>query len=165
MLTEVSGDILLSKAQVIAHGVAPNDHFDSGLALALRERWPAMVKDFRHYCRVSNPSSGTLWTWGGPGGVRIVSLLTQEPAPNKNAHPGQATSHNVGRALKALAAEIEKEGWTSVALPKLATGVGRMDWSEVKGLIDDHLGGVGCHLIVYSEYHAGVEAKEPVTQG
>ncbi|MFX3658299.1 MAG: hypothetical protein ACN6I7_03995 [bacterium] len=50
MLKEVSGDILLSNAQVIAHGVAPGDHFNQGLALSLRERYPAMAKDFRHYC-------------------------------------------------------------------------------------------------------------------
>ena len=30
MIHEVSGDILLTQAQAIAHGVAPNDHFDSG---------------------------------------------------------------------------------------------------------------------------------------
>jgi O-acetyl-ADP-ribose deacetylase (regulator of RNase III) len=42
MIKEVSGDILLSKAQVIAHGVAPNDPFHNGLALQLREQWPAM---------------------------------------------------------------------------------------------------------------------------
>jgi O-acetyl-ADP-ribose deacetylase (regulator of RNase III) len=39
MIHEVSGDILLTTAQAIAHGVAPNDHFDHGLALALRETW------------------------------------------------------------------------------------------------------------------------------
>ena len=33
MISEVSGDILLSKAQVIAHGIAPNDPFKQGLAL------------------------------------------------------------------------------------------------------------------------------------
>ncbi|MGV2462925.1 UNVERIFIED_CONTAM: Appr-1-p processing protein, partial [Pseudomonas aeruginosa] len=48
MIREVEGDILLSGAQVIAHGIAPQDHFDSGLALALRERWPSMVRDYRH---------------------------------------------------------------------------------------------------------------------
>ena len=34
----VSLDELLSRADLTAHGVAPNDHFDSGLALALRDR-------------------------------------------------------------------------------------------------------------------------------
>lgn len=38
MIHEVAGDILLTKAQAIAHGVAPNDPFDQGLARALREK-------------------------------------------------------------------------------------------------------------------------------
>ena len=42
MLKEVSGDILLTKAEALAHGVAPNDNFANGLALALREQWPAI---------------------------------------------------------------------------------------------------------------------------
>ena len=31
MLKEVSGDILLTKAKALAHGVAPNDNFANGL--------------------------------------------------------------------------------------------------------------------------------------
>ena len=40
MLHELSGDILLTKADVLAHGVAPNDDFKNGLARALREKFP-----------------------------------------------------------------------------------------------------------------------------
>ena len=48
-LKEVAGDILLTKADMVAHGVAPNDGYANGLALSLRQQWPAMYKDFRHY--------------------------------------------------------------------------------------------------------------------
>ena len=61
MIVEVAGDILLTKAHAIAHGVAPSDHFDHGLALTLREKYPAMAKDFRHYlhqCHRSPANSG-----------------------------------------------------------------------------------------------------------
>ena len=44
MIYEVSGDIVNSQAQVIAHVIAPGDHFNQGLALAIRERWPALAK-------------------------------------------------------------------------------------------------------------------------
>lgn len=44
MIKEVTGDILLSKADLLAHGISAFDPFDSGLALALRERWPSLVK-------------------------------------------------------------------------------------------------------------------------
>ncbi len=46
MIHEVKGDILLSHAQVIAHAIAPHDRFEHGLALSLREQWPAMVRDY-----------------------------------------------------------------------------------------------------------------------
>lgn len=75
MIKEISDDLLLSKAQVIAHGVAPNDPLYNGLALELREHSPAMYKDFRHYCQSNHPKPGTLWTWMRADGKRIVSLL------------------------------------------------------------------------------------------
>ena len=38
MIHQVSGDILLSRAQVLAHGVAANDPMNQALALQLQER-------------------------------------------------------------------------------------------------------------------------------
>ncbi|MCE2791654.1 MAG: hypothetical protein LW697_04265 [Blastopirellula sp.] len=75
MIQLVSGDILLTQAQAMAHGVAPFDHFNQGLALALREQWPAMVKDFRHWCHNQNPKPGEVWQWVGAGGHRIFNEL------------------------------------------------------------------------------------------
>ena len=48
----------------------------------------------------------------------------------------------------------------SVALPRLATGVGGLKWEEVKPLIQKHLADAGIPVIVYSEFHAGVAADE-----
>ena len=140
MIHKVSGDILLSKANVIAHGVAPNDDFHSGLALKLREQWPALYKDFRHFHHQEHPDAGTLWTWGTTGGLRIVNLFTQEAAPKSGGHGGKASVENVNHALRALHKLAEKEKFTSIALPRLATGVGGLDWSQVEPLIEKHLG-------------------------
>lgn len=160
MLKEVTGDILLTKAEAVAHGVAPNDNFASGLALSLREQWPAMYKDFRHYCQTVTPKTGELWVWAGIGGVRIANLFTQEPAPSHGANPGKATVANINHCLKALAKVIETENIKSVALPRLATGVGGLDWKDVKPLIEKHLGHLSIPVYVYTTFHAGVEAKE-----
>lgn len=161
MIHTVEGDILLTKAQVIAHGVAPNDHFDQGLALSLRKEWPAMVKDFRHWCHVHHPKAGGAWTWGGVGGARIVNLLTQDEARDNNAHPGKASLHNVRHALKELRKTVEKEGFESVALPRLATGVGGLEWTDVKPIIEEQLGDLGVPVYVYETFHAGQQATEP----
>jgi O-acetyl-ADP-ribose deacetylase (regulator of RNase III) len=161
VITKVSGDILLSDARAIAHGVAPHDHFNQGLALALRERHPAMVKDFRHYCHQENPKPGHAWVWAGPERI-IINLMTQEPAPDKKAHPGQATAHNVSHALKELRRILDDEVIPSVALPKLATGVGGMDWTDVEVLIQTHLGDLKIPVIVYETYEKDVKAAEAV---
>jgi len=161
VITKVRGDILMSDARAIAHGVAPHDHFNQGLALALRERHPAMAKDFRHYCHQENPKPGHAWLWAGPERV-IINLMTQEPALDNKAHPGKATAHNVSHALKELHAIVEKENIPSIALPKLATGVGGLEWAEVEPLIKAHLNDLGIPVIIYETYEAGAKATEPL---
>ncbi|HMQ22090.1 MAG TPA: macro domain-containing protein [Planctomycetota bacterium] len=160
MIREVSGDLLLSKAHTIAHGVAPNDPFDRGLALSLRERWPAMHKDFRHYCHQAHPKPGGIWFWGGPEHTRIVNLLTQEGSFDHGGKPGRATLSHVDHALKELRQHIEAEGVTSVALPRLATGVGGLEWDDVRPLIEKRLGDLAIPVLVYSKFVKGEAADE-----
>lgn len=160
MIRYVSGDILLSNAQAIAHGVAPNDDFGQGLAHALRDNMPAMYKDFRHFCHTAHPKSGSLWTWGGAEGPRIVALFTQDGDYGHGGKPGKATTAHVNHALKELAKEVRREGWTSLALPRLATGVGGLDWQDVKPLLEHHLGDLGIPVVVYDTYHPGQSADE-----
>ena len=100
--------------------------------------------------------------WGGAGGVRIVNLLTQEGGYGRGARPGRATIQNVRHSLRELAKMIEAESFTSVALPRIATGVGGLDWDEVLPVVEDTLGDAGIPIILYSEYQPGVTAKEPL---
>ena len=162
MIYEVEGDILLTSTECIAHGVAPGDHFSQGLALSLREEWPSMVKDFRHFCQTTNPKPGEVVMWGGAGGKRLVHLLTQEAAAVQGGRPGRATTVYVNHALRELRLFVEKEGIKSLALPRLATGVGGLKWEEVSPLITQHLGELAIPIHVYTVFHKGVKAKEEV---
>lgn len=164
MIHAVTGDILLSKAELTAHGVAANDHFDSGLALALRERWPGMVKDFRHWAKTEHPKTGSLWVWSGPdreGTRSIANLLTQEGDLHTGSRPGKATLSNVHNALKALASYCDEHGVKSLALPRLATGVGGLAWEEVEPLVREIFGARPLQVYVYTTFRAGVDANEP----
>lgn len=166
MIHEVSGDILLSKAHWMAHGVGVDDDFKSGLALSLRERFPALYKDFRHYCKTFSPKPGTMWAWSGVAGadqptMHIVSLFTQDPPKHKGGHPGRATTTHVNHALHALRKHADREKIRSLALPRLATGVGGLDWAEVQPLIQGTLGDAGIPVFVYTTFKAGAPAHEP----
>ncbi|MFA6015499.1 MAG: macro domain-containing protein [Gallionellaceae bacterium] len=161
MLHELSGDILLSGAKAVVQGVAPNDDFMHGLALQLRERMPAMYKDFRHHCQTSHPKPGELWTWMSSDGRFIVNLLTREAAYHHGTKPGDANVSNVNHALHKLRSFVQKEKVSSIALPRLACGVNGLDWNDVLPLIERHLGDLGIPVYLYTHYQKGVKANEP----
>jgi O-acetyl-ADP-ribose deacetylase (regulator of RNase III) len=160
MLREVTGDILESRAEAIAHGIAPDDDFHRGLALSLRERWPSMYRDFRHYCRTTSPKPGDAWAWKGAGGAWIISLFTQEPPGHDGGRPGKASISHVAHALKSLAKELEDKGVKSVALPRLATGVGGLDWEQVRSEIDKAFAKSDLDVYLYTSYRKGERAAE-----
>jgi O-acetyl-ADP-ribose deacetylase (regulator of RNase III) len=161
MIYEVSGDILLSKAQVLVHGTAPNDPMNQGLALSLHESYPAMHKDFHHWCHQQHPQPGEAWMWGSADGVRVVNLLTRTGGYERGSRPEKANLKHVRDSLRSLVKMVKKESFTSMAIPKLATGVGGLDWNDVKPLIQEKLGELDIPVYVYSEFHAGKQAAEP----
>jgi O-acetyl-ADP-ribose deacetylase (regulator of RNase III) len=100
----------------------------------------------------------------GADGVRVVSLFTQEGAEGHHGgRPGRASVTHVAHALKALHKLAEREKFPSLALPRLATGVGGLDWADVRPLLDQHLGSLGVPVYVYSRYMPGVAARETAT--
>ncbi|HTD89214.1 MAG TPA: macro domain-containing protein [Burkholderiales bacterium] len=86
--------------------------------------------------------------------VRRIPLIT--PAKPPDARPMQ----HVGHALKALRQMVETEKLTSVAFPRLATGVGGLQWHDVKPLLEQNLGDLQIPVIVYTTFHAGQAAAE-----
>lgn len=166
MIHAVQGDLLLSKAELIAHGVAPGDDWKNGLALALREKCPAMYKDFRHFCHQQSPKAGGLWLWRGVDHDgrqrRIACLFTQDPPAYEGGKPGKASTANVNHALHALKKLVETDKLRSVALPRLATGVGGLDWQHVAPLVQAQLGSLSIPICIYEKYVPGVAAQEPL---
>jgi O-acetyl-ADP-ribose deacetylase (regulator of RNase III) len=161
MIHEVAGDILETTAEAIVQGVAANDPMKQGLAAALHERYQAMHKDFHHWCRQQHPKLGSAWIWSGPGGVRVINLITQDGGYEHGSKPQRASVSTVNHALRSLRKLLADEGIASAALPRLATGVGGLDWAEVRPLVESQLGDIAADVYVYSEYVPGQKAAEP----
>lgn len=99
--------------------------------------------------------------WGGPDNVRIVNLITLEVTENHDHRHGKATLSNVRHALTACLKIIKAEKFTSIALPRLATGAGDLEWDAVLPLIETTLGGLDIPVYIYVVYHPGQQANEP----
>ena len=120
-----------------------------------------MAKDYRHYCKQQNPKAGNAWLWAGADAV-IINLMTQDPAKDERAHPQKASLKNVRGSLKALADIVADEKLTSVAIPRIATGVGGLEWSDVEPVIEETLGGLGIDIVIYDKYVPNTKADEDI---
>ncbi len=97
-----------------------------------------------------------------------TSILERNPAllllavlvHAQGAPPGKAEVSHVGATLKELAKELAQQKVKSVALTKLACGVGGLSWDSVKPLIEKHLGECETQVFVYEEFRSGVKAAE-----
>jgi O-acetyl-ADP-ribose deacetylase (regulator of RNase III) len=87
--------------------------------------------------------------------------LTQEGEHGHGAKPGRATLANVNHCLKRLRHELEKNEIKSLAMPKLATGIGGLEWGGVHQLVVQFLGDLPIPIYVYTTYHKGQQAIEP----
>lgn len=160
MIHEVTGDILLTSAQTIAHGVAANDPMDGGLAKTLRECFPAMHKDFHHWCHVQHPDPGDAWLWNKDKRKFIACLLTQDGGYGHGTRAGKATVANLNHALHALKKIITKQKLRSVSMPKIGAGKGGLPWEEVRDVIQHQLGDIDADIFIYTRHIARQKAKE-----
>lgn len=94
-------------------------------------------------------------------GVHILNLLTQEEALDHHSKPGKANIENVNHVLRASRHIIDKKGFKSIALPRLATGVGGLDWNSAMLLIRNHFGDLAIPVYIYTQFIKGKQAFEP----
>jgi O-acetyl-ADP-ribose deacetylase (regulator of RNase III) len=161
MIYKVEGDILLTKANAIVHGVGVNDTMDKGLAFKLHKLYPSLPKDLIRWCHQHDTKPGEAWMWVGQNNARIVNLIIHENTESNDHHYDKATLHNIRHALTALVKIVIFEKLTSIALPKLGTGLGDLDWDDVWPLIENNLGGLDIPVYLYVSYHSGQYADEP----
>ncbi len=55
---------------------------------------------------------------------------------------------------------VKKQDIKSLALPRLATGVGALDWEDVRPIVYKRLGELDIPVYIYTTYVAGQQASE-----
>ena len=153
MIKEVYGNILWSKSDAIIQGIAQNESFTQGLASSVKEEWPAIENDFKQRCGTTDMKPGDVWEWENSAGVNILNLVTHSESI-------KASLGSLDESLSRLPALVEKNGLKSLAIPKVGTDVGDLDWRDVKPLIEKHLGGLGVPVYLYSIFQKNIAAVE-----
>jgi O-acetyl-ADP-ribose deacetylase (regulator of RNase III) len=149
MIKFVSGDILKTKSHYLAQGVAIEspESLGTGLALKVSTKWPDAQKHFKQFTRSQNFLGGDIFvvrtTKSRPG---IIYIGTQPDMYH-------ASLSYLNRGLRKLARYCEKHEIESVSLPKIGTGLGKLDWEEeVKPLLMRHLEDQKTSFFVYEDF-------------
>jgi len=136
MIHYVKGDVTDAQQQVIAHGCNCSGGFGSGVAGAIRRKYPAVREAYlKHEPKTLGtcqyvPHADRIW----------VNAFTQQKYGRDGKQYADLTA--VGYCLADIADYMEANELVSIAMPKIGCGLGGLDWDQVsvlvEGLFEDH---------------------------
>lgn len=136
------GDIFDSPAQVIVNTVNCKGAMGRGLALAFKERYPAMFQVYQKECKTGKLRIGrpTLYQNSSPW---ILNFPTKYHwrLPSKLEY--------IEKGLEFLVANYQKAGIKSIAFPKLGTQNGKLSWDDVGPLMVRYLCQLDAEVYIY----------------
>ena len=130
MIKYISGDILQSKDEYIAQGVAvgSQEGLGTGLAFKLSSQFPEIQKLFKKYTRNTKFQAGDVFIGEIKGFSPGIIYIATQP----DMYHAELTYLNKG--LKRLKKVCESRGIKTVSLPKIGAGLGKLDWNRRSNL-------------------------------
>lgn len=117
----------MKKEYLLAHCVSVDCAMGAGIALEFRKRIPEMPDAMKKL----NPMIGDALPFQTRGGRTVLNLFTKEKYYHKPSYESFTES------IKAFREFVVKEGITHVAIPKLGSGLDKLNWNRVSGIIQD----------------------------
>jgi len=124
-----TGDLFSSTCPALGHGVNTLGRMGAGIAVEFRRRWPAMYDAYVEACRSGRLRPGGIFVYQAPDRL-IVNMATQ-----RGIGRGSARLEWVREAAR-LAGQLELE---SLALPRIAAGLGGLAWEDVADVLEAEL--------------------------
>ena len=133
MIRSVTGDILEASAEALVNTVNCVGVMGRGIALQFKQAFPDNFREYVAACRRGKVKPGRMGVFetGGAGGLRYIVNF-----PTKRHWRGKSRIEDIDAGLKALVAEVQARGIRSIAIPPLGSGLGGLNWSDVRPLIE-----------------------------
>lgn len=161
MLEFVKGDIFDVSADIRVNTVNCVGVMGAGVALAFKQRYPDMFKDYQRDCKGGRVTPGTMHVWKSLTGDWIINF------PTKRDWREPSRYEDIDAGLDDLRGYLDAVGPVTIALPALGCGHGGLDWDRVSRMITDKLDGVDAHVLVFepaASRQAGRTATERPTE-
>lgn len=136
MIEFTSGDILKDDAEAIVNTVNCVGIMGRGIALQFKNAWPENFKAYEAACTRKEVQPGRMFIFE-TGQLTTPRYIVN--FPTKRHWRGNSRIEDIESGLFALASEIKARGIRSIAIPPLGSGLGGLDWDDVRPLIEKHL--------------------------
>lgn len=137
MIRLVTGNILEASAEALVNTVNCVGVMGRGIALQFKNAFPDNFREYVAACRrdeVKPGRMGVFETREASGPRYIINF------PTKRHWRGKSRIEDIDAGLKALVAEVQTRGIRSIAIPPLGSGLGGLNWSEVRPRIERAFG-------------------------
>lgn len=142
MLKFVTGDFFDYKADIRINTVNCVGVMGTGVALAFKNKFPKMYKEYRSLCKRQkiDPSHPHVWR---EKDLIIINLPTKIDWRNPSEYS------YIEENLVWLRNYLLKKEDLVITLPALGCGHGKLSWKKVKEMIEDYLDDLSVEILVF----------------
>ena len=137
MIDYKTGDVLSEKAEALVNTVNCVGVMGRGVALQFKKAFPDNFKAYAKACQAGEVQPGRMFVFETK---RLDNPRYIINFPTKRHWRGKSRIADIESGLTALAGEIRARGISSIALPPLGSGLGGLEWPEVRSQIESALG-------------------------
>jgi O-acetyl-ADP-ribose deacetylase (regulator of RNase III)/uncharacterized protein YwgA len=149
------GDIFESKAQTLVNTVNTVGVMGKGIALGFRKRFPEMFEDYVRRCERHEVALRRPYIYRHLTPPHIINF------PTKDHWRSVSKLEDITQGLRYLQAHITEWGVTSLAVPPLGCGEGRLDWRVVGPTFYRHLRDLSIPVELYAPFGTPHEELRP----
>ena len=137
MINYKKGDMFSEDVEALVNSVNCVGVMGRGIALQFKNLFPDNFRAYEHACKRDEVQPGQMFVFETRQltGPRYVINF-----PTKRHWRGRSRMEDIQSGLSALAQEIRERDIRSIALPPLGTGLGGLEWTKVRLLIQAELG-------------------------
>lgn len=141
------GDIIAEDAEALVNTVNCVGIMGRGIALQFKNAFPDNFKAYEQACKSHEVQPGRMFVFEAHTLSNPRYIIN---FPTKRHWRGKSRIEDIEAGLKALVAEIKSRGIKSIAIPPLGSGLGGLNWTDVRPRIEDALKDLpDIHVFVY----------------
>jgi O-acetyl-ADP-ribose deacetylase (regulator of RNase III)/uncharacterized protein YwgA len=145
------GDLFESRVQTLVNTVNTVGVMGKGIALEFKRRFPDMFADYQRRCHAGEVRLGEPYLWRGLVEPWVINF------PTKDHWRSVSRLADIEKGLAYLAEHVAEWGVTSLAVPPLGAGSGRLDWATVGPTIYRHLDQLPIPVTLYAPFEVPSE--------